>query len=53
MDRMIGLIRQATLKPKPRHKTRPTLASRKRRLESKRRHGQTKRTRQSVTLHEE
>lgn len=53
MDRLIGLIRQATLKPKPRRKTKPTLASRKRRLESKRRHGQTKRIRQSVTHSEE
>ena len=53
LDRLIGLIRQATLKPKPRRKTRPTLASKKRRLESKRRHGHTKRTRQSVTNREE
>ena len=53
MDRLIGLIRQATLKPKLRHKTKPTVASRKRRLESKRRRGQTKQIRQSVTHHEE
>ena len=53
MERLIGLIRQATLKTKLRHKTKPTLASRKRRLESKRRHGQTKRIRQSVTHQEE
>ncbi len=53
MDRLIGLIRQATFKPKPRHKTKPTIASRKRRLESKRRRGQTKRIRQPVTHHGE
>jgi ribosome-associated protein len=53
LDRLIGLIRQATLKPKPRYKTKPSLASRKRRLDSKRRRGQTKRIRQSVTHNEE
>ena len=53
MVRLIDLIRQATLKPKPRRKTRPSLASKKRRLESKRRHGKTKRIRQSVALNEE
>ena len=53
MDRLITLIRQAALKPKPRHKTKPTLASRKRRLESKRRRGQTKRIRQPVAHSEE
>lgn len=53
MDRLISLIRKATLKPKPRHRTKPTLASRKRRLESKRRRSQTKRIRQSVPLPEE
>ena len=52
-ERLVALIRQATLKPKPRRKTKPTLASKKRRLESKRRHGQTKRIRQPVTNHEE
>jgi len=53
MDRLIALIRQAALKPKPRQKTKPTLASRKRRLESKRRRGQTKRVRQPVAHSEE
>lgn len=53
MERLVGLIRQATLKPKPRRKTKPTLASKKRRLESKRRHGQSKRIRRPVTDREE
>ena len=53
MDRLISLICKATLKPKPRHRTRPTLASKKRRLESKRRHGRTKRIRRSVPYYEE
>ena len=48
MDRLIALIRQATVRPKSRRKTKPTIASRKRRLEFKRRHGQIKRIRQSV-----
>jgi ribosome-associated protein len=45
MQRLIDLIRRAAEKPKPRHKTRPTLASKARRLESKRRHAETKRAR--------
>ncbi len=47
-DRLIKLIRAAAEQPKPRRKTRPTAASRERRLESKRRQGQTKRLRRSV-----
>ena len=53
MDRLINLIRQAVLRPKPRHRTKPTLASMKRRLESKRRRGQTKRIRRSIPQAEE
>jgi ribosome-associated protein len=34
-ERLAGLIRQAATAPKPRHKTRPTLASKRRRLEAK------------------
>ncbi len=34
-DRLVELIRQAAEKPKPRKKTRPTLASKTRRLEGK------------------
>jgi ribosome-associated protein len=48
MDRLIAIIRQAAMRPRPRRKTKPPLASKKRRLESKRRHGQIKRTRQPV-----
>ena len=36
-ERLIALIRQATLKPKIRHKTLPTRAAKQRRLESKKR----------------
>jgi len=35
IDRLIGLVRKAAQKPKPRFKTRPTLASREHRLETK------------------
>jgi ribosome-associated protein len=47
-DRLFTLIRRAAEPPKPRKKTRPTLASRARRLESKRQRGETKRQRRSV-----
>lgn len=53
MERLIGLIRRAALKPKVRWKTKPPPASRKRRLESKRRRGRIKRLRQSDAQAEE
>jgi ribosome-associated protein len=45
IDRLVAVLRKAAEIPKPRRKTRPTLASRKRRLEGKRRRGVTKRNR--------
>lgn len=48
LDRLIKLIRKAVEKPKPRRKTRPPKASRKRRLADKRHRGTTKRLRKSV-----
>jgi ribosome-associated protein len=48
LQRFIELIRSATEAPKPRKKTRPTLASQKRRLESKQKRGDAKRLRRSV-----
>jgi len=45
VDRLVELIRQATERPKPRRPTRPTLASKKRRLEAKSQRSQTKRLR--------
>ena len=48
VDRLIELIRQATVKPKRRVATRPTAASRKRRLDAKKRRGQSKRLRGHV-----
>jgi len=46
--RLVELIRKAAVKPKPRRKTKPTLASKHRRLESKRQRGETKKLRRSV-----
>ena len=45
IERLVQLIRQAAEKPAVRHATRPTLASKKRRLETKKRHSETKRLR--------
>jgi ribosome-associated protein len=46
-ERLIELIREACEVEKPRRPTRPTLASRKRRLEGKQRRGETKKLRTS------
>ena len=42
LERLIELIRQAAVRPTPRRKTKPTLASKKRRLEGKTRRSQVK-----------
>ena len=47
-ERLVNLIRRAAQRPQIRRKTRPTLASKKRRLESKRRSSDTKGTRGAV-----
>jgi len=44
-DRLVALIARATEKPKPRKATRPTQASKERRLQEKRRRSDVKRTR--------
>ncbi len=48
IDRLVELIRNAAQRPKIRRKTRPTLASKIRRLESKRRSAESKRVRGPV-----
>ena len=48
IDRLITLIRKASERPTPRHKTRPSRASKARRLDTKRRHGEIKRTRRAI-----
>ena len=45
--RLVGLIRQAVQRPKIRKRTRPTLASKERRLESKHRRGKVKQLRRA------
>ena len=48
LDRLVKLIVRAASKPKTRRRTRPTPASRQRRLEAKRRQSQAKRLRKPV-----
>ena len=45
VDRLVELIQKAAEAPKQRRKTKPSTGSKKRRLEAKRRRGQTKRLR--------
>ena len=45
IERLLELIRKAAQEPQIRHKTRPTLASKKRRLETKRHRAEAKRLR--------
>jgi ribosome-associated protein len=44
-ERLFELIREASVAPKPRRATKPTLASRRRRVEEKRKRGEVKRAR--------
>ena len=46
-ERLIELIREATVRPKPRRPTRPTAASRERRIERKKRRAGIKRLRRA------
>ena len=48
-ERLTELLRRASHRPKPRKPTRPTLASRKRRLDGKRRRGEIKRARGRIS----
>jgi ribosome-associated protein len=45
IERLVALVREAATPRKTRRPTRPTRSSRRRRLESKRRHGEIKRSR--------
>ncbi len=49
LERLVALIRKATEKPKPRKKTRPTRASKERKLAAKQLRGRLKKTRQRVS----
>jgi len=53
IDRLVELIQMACVRPRPRRETRPTLASRQRRLETKRQRGETKARRRSLGSSEE
>jgi ribosome-associated protein len=46
LDRLVDLIRQAAVKPKPRRATKPTKASKQKRLEGKKQRGNIKKLRQ-------
>jgi ribosome-associated protein len=47
IERLVELLREATMRPIPRRPTRPTLASKTRRLDSKKRRGDIKARRKS------
>jgi ribosome-associated protein len=49
LDRLVALIRRAAEKPRPRRRTKPTAASREKRLQTKRRRSETKRKRRRVS----
>ena len=49
LDRLVTLIRRATERPKPRRRTKPTGASREKRLQTKRRRSEAKRLRRRVS----
>ena len=53
LDRLVTLIRRATERPKPRRRTKPTGASREKRLQTKRRRSEAKRRRRRVSGSEE
>lgn len=48
LERLVGLIQQAARQPKRRRRTRPTAASKRRRLEAKRHRAEIKRRRRKV-----
>jgi ribosome-associated protein len=48
LERLARLLRQAAVPPRRRRKTRPTLASKQKRLEEKRRRGEIKRLRRRI-----
>lgn len=50
IQRLIALIRRASVKPKARKKTKPTKASKEKRLQSKKRRGEIKKVRQSKSF---
>lgn len=53
LERLVTLVRKASVAPTPRKATRPTAASKRRRLEGKQRRGALKRKRRSITNSDE
>jgi len=49
LQRLVALVQKALEAPRPRHKTRPTLASKQKRLQAKRQHSEKKRRRGRLT----
>ena len=47
LERLVALLQEAAIRPKPRRATRPTRASKERRIDSKKRRGDVKRLRKS------
>ncbi|MDB5520778.1 MAG: Class peptide chain release factor [Tardiphaga sp.] len=52
IDRLLELLREAAVRPIPRRATKPTLGSKKRRLEGKKRRGDVKANRGSGGIHD-
>ena len=50
IERLVELIRKASEKPKPRKKTKPTLAAKERRIEGKKERSQIKKMRKAVVI---
>ncbi len=53
LDRLLDVLRLATVRPRPRRPTKPTLGSKVRRIETKQRRGETKRQRRPVRKSDE
>jgi len=53
ISRLIELIRKASIEPKPRRKTKPTIASKRKRIESKKRKGEIKKMRRAPPASDE
>jgi len=53
VERLVELIRKAAVSPKRRRRTRPSLGSKRRRLETKRHRGKTKRMRRPISASED
>jgi len=47
-ERLIGLVKKAATKPKPRRETKPTAASKRKRIEQKKQRSRIKQQRQSI-----